>query len=141
MSKEQEEQSSAANKKRIIIIEHLKELLEEEISEAGSRIVKAIIAEQEGSTKAASVLREIAYNEAKHAALIAKVLPDRDNPFADTRANIQSSIEGDSDAAQREKDFARIAKEAGMEDIATLFEQLSMEETEHVKKLKEILAG
>jgi rubrerythrin len=135
MSNEQEQ--SAANKKRIIIIEHLKELLEEEISEAGSRIVKAIIAEQEGSTKAASVLREIAYNEAKHAVLIAKVLPD--SPFADTRANIQSSIEGDSDAAQREKDFARIAREAGMEDIAKLFQQLSTEETEHVKKLKEAL--
>jgi len=125
--------------KKRIIIEHLKELLEEEISEAGSRIVKAIIAEQEGSIKAASVLREIAYNEAKHAVLIAKVLPD--NPFADTRANIQSSIEGDSDAAQRENDFARIANEAGMEDIAKLFEQLSLEEKEHVARLKEVLAG
>lgn len=119
------------------IVSHLKDLLEEEISEAGSRIVKAVIAEREGFPEAALVLREVAADEANHAFLIAEFLPEP--PFGDTKSNLEASVEADADAARRESEFAKSAREAGMGKIAELLERLSAEEMEHVAKLRESL--
>ncbi len=118
-------------------MEHLKELLEEEISEAGVRLAKAKLAEEEGLNEAASVLREVAIDEARHATLIARLIPQ--DVFKDTKSNVMGAIDVDSGAAEREKDFARKARNAGMEEAAKLFEQLLVDEMEHVRKLREIV--
>lgn len=123
-----------ANDKRYIL-DHLKELLEEEISEAGVRLAKAKLAEEEGLDEAASALRQMAIDEARHATLIARLLPEE--RFKDTKSNVMSAIDADLSAAQREKDFASEARSAGMEEAAKLFEQLSVDETEHARKLRE----
>lgn len=119
--------------------DHLKDLLDEEISEAGSRLVKALAAEQAGLKEAGRVLREIAQDEARHALLVARSMEP--NPFEDFRANVQSSIDGDADAAQREAEFARLARKMGSVELAQLFEQLSSDETRHVEKLKGLIKG
>lgn len=126
--------TTAAEKR---IQDHLKDLLEEEISEAGSRLVKALAAEQAGLKEAGREFRDIAEDEARHALLVAKAIER--NPFNDFRANVQASIDGDADAAQREADFARLARKAGFVKLAELFEQLSSDETRHVEKLKRLI--
>ena len=119
------------------VVEHLKELLEEEISEAGERLAKAIVAEDEDLMEAASCFREIAHDEARHATLIATLIAEEG--FWDTRSNVISAIDADSHAAQREREFVEAAKKAGMGDAARLFEELSEDEKGHVKDLEELL--
>lgn len=116
---------------------HLHELLEEEISEAGSRLVKALAAEEEGHAEAAEVLRKVALGEARHAWLIAKALPE--NPFGNPTQNLQSSIEGDADAARREDRYARLATELGRTELARLLKGLSADELKHVESLRKVV--
>lgn len=123
---------------RRYIEEHLKQLFDEEIAEAGVRFARARVAEDCGLTDIASILKEVAYDEAKHAAWIARFNPEEE--LEDIKEGIMGAIGADSDAAQREKEFAKTAREAGMEEVARLFEQLSIDEMDHVKKLREALA-
>jgi len=128
-------------KKIQLVEEHLKELLEEEISEAGSRLARAIVAEKLGLAELASDLREVALDEAKHAAMIIEVL--RKQKLKEPRywlSVVNDMIDADSGASGREQDFVQIARRAGLEEEARLFEQLSKDEIEHVEKLRKIVA-
>ena len=133
------ESESIKQKKNLkkYVLENLKELLEEEISEAGGRLAKAIVAEEEGLVDAASCLRKIAYDEARHATLIAKLIAAEG--FRDTRSNVISAIAADSHAAQREREFVDAAKKAGMGEAIRLFEELSEDEKAHVRELEGLL--
>jgi rubrerythrin len=133
-----EGQATNEEEQRRYVMEHLKELLEEEIYEAGVRLAKGKLAEEEGLNDAASVLREVAIDEARHATLIARLIPQ--DVFKGTKSNVMGAIDADLGAAEREKDFARAATTAGMEEAAKLFEQLSVDEMEHVRKLREIVS-
>lgn len=120
--------------------EHLKELLEEEISEAGSRLARAIVAEKLGLAELAADLREVAFDEAKHAAMIIQVL--RKQKLKEPKywlSVVNDMIEADSGATGREQDFVQIARSAGLEEEARLFEQLSKDEIVHVEKLRKIV--
>lgn len=122
-----------------LVEKHLKELLEEEVSEAGSRLARAIVAERLGQAELASDLREVAFDEAKHAAMIIEVL--RKQKLKDPKywlSVVNDMIDADSGASGREQDFVQIARRAGLEEEARLFEQLSKDEIEHVEKLRKI---
>ena len=82
-------------------------------------------------------MKDIAYDEAKHAFLIAQIIQPDD--VRDTRYNLKASIEGDASASRREERFIQAAREQGKEDVAELFQQLSFDEAQHVKKLEESL--
>ena len=119
------------------IEQHLKDLFEEEVWEAGLRLTRARVADAEGFIEAAACLREIAYDEAKHAFLIAEILKPDD--VRDTRYNLKAAMEADASASDRERKFMQTAQQQGKEDVATLFHRLSLDEAEHVKKLEESL--
>lgn len=119
------------------ITEHLKEVLAEEKDEVAIRLVKARIAEREGFTEVAARLREIAYDEAKHAGLIAEFLYHDD--LKDTKSNVKEAIDVDRDAHQRELEFLELVKQAGDATLVTLVEQLISDEQGHVEKLEELV--
>lgn len=127
-------------KKIQLVEEHLKELLDEEVSEAGGRLARAIVAERLGLAELASDLREVALSEGKHAAMIIEVL--RKQELKEPKywlSVVNNMIDGDSGASGREQDFAQVARTAGMEEEARLFEQLSKDEIVHVEKLRKIV--
>lgn len=119
------------------ITEHLQEVLAEEKDEVAFRLVKARIAEREGFTEVAVRLRDIAYDEAKHAALIAEFLYHDD--LKDTRSNVKEAIDVDRDAHQRELAFLELVKPAGDATLVTLVEQLIADEQGHVETLEELV--
>lgn len=116
------------------IKEHLKEVFAEEGSEVGIRLARAKVAEQEGFGNVAACLREIAYDEAKHAALIAELLYQDD--IRDTKSNVRATISGDQYAYHRELEFLQIAKKAGEGAVVKLVEQLAADEQAHIQKLE-----
>jgi len=130
----QEKRTKRSLKKRIE--EHLKEVFAEEKGEVAIRLVRAKVAEQEGFSEVAACLREIAYDEAKHAALIAELLYQDD--IKDTRSNVMATISGDQYAYDREREFLPIARQAGNEAIVRLVEQLILDEKRHIDQLEEV---
>lgn len=130
----QEKRTKGLLKKRIE--EHLKEVFAEEKGEVAIRLARAKVAEQEGFSEVAACLREIAYDEAKHAALIAEVLYQDD--IKDTRSNVMATISGDQYAYHRELEFLPLAKKAGDEAVVRLVEQLASDEQAHIQKLEEL---
>lgn len=118
------------------IEDHLKEVFEEELGEVAFRLAKAKIAEQEGYDEVARALNDIAYDEAKHAALIAEILYAED--IKDTKSNLFAAIDVDQYARRREEDFLTVARETGDERLVKLVEQLASDEAEHVQRLVEL---
>lgn len=130
MSTEQDDES---------IGQHLKELFEEEVWEAGIRLVLAMVAEKERFTEVAACMKEIGHDEAKHAFLIAQIILPED--VRDTRSNLQGAMEADTSARSREARFAEVSRRQGRDDVAALFERLSSDEAQHVSKLEACLKG
>lgn len=121
------------------IEQHLKELFDEELWEAGVRLARAVAAEAEGYPEAAAALREVALDEAKHAYWVSQFIPQEE--IKDIRFNIQAAIEADRYAytsgrerAMTVKTKARVGKK-----LTELFEQLSRDEQAHAEKLEAVL--
>lgn len=95
-----------------------------------------------GLAQVASNLREVALDEAKHAAMIIEVL--RKQKLKDPKywvSIINDMIDADSGASGRERDFVQMARRTGLEEEARLFEQLSKDEVEHIEKLRELVGA
>lgn len=116
------------------IRDHLKELFEEEVSEAGTRLARALAAEEEGLPELAAALRAVAEDEARHAYLIARLACPAEIP--DARESLARAISADRDAAEREARYAGLAAAAGLDEIARLFERLERDERRHVQMLE-----
>lgn len=113
---------------------NLEELLEEEGWEVGLYLARAEKAEADGYPEVAKVMRDVAMDEADHLARVVKLLrPDRID--RDLKTNLMAMIEGDTDAAEREREMAKKARAIGMKQEADLFEWLSQKEMEHMEKL------
>lgn len=113
---------------------NLEEILAEEGWEVGLYLARAERAEAEGYPEIAKVIREVAMDEADHLTRVVKFMrPDR--IARDLKTNLLAMIEGDTDAANREREMARKARAAGMAQEADLFEWLAQKEIEHVEKL------
>jgi rubrerythrin len=123
---------------RQAVLQNLRELYEEESWEVGSRLARAATARENGYPEAAALMEEIARDEAKHLSLVVRLLHPEEVE-RDVRTNLEAMIEGDRGAAEREQRLARIARQAGMEREAALFEALARDELDHVAKLEAAL--
>jgi rubrerythrin len=120
------------------IQKNLEELLEEEGWEVGLYLARAERADLDGYPQVAKVIREVAMDEANHLARVVKLMrPDRID--RDVKTNLMAMIEGDTDAAEREREMAKKARAVGMDQEAQLFEWLAEREMGHVEKLKAAL--
>lgn len=114
--------------------DHLKELFEEEVWEAGSRLARALAAQEEGLPEVAAALRAVAEDEARHAYLIARLACPDEIPGG--QESLRRAISADHDAAEREVRYLRLASEAGLEDAAQLLERLHGDERRHIEMLE-----
>lgn len=120
------------------VAKHLTELYEEESWEVGSRLARAAKAREDGYPEVAALMEEIARDEAKHLSLVVRLLHPEEVERG-VWTNLEAMIEGDKGASEREQRLATIARQAGMEREAALFEALVRDELEHVAKLEATL--
>ncbi|AOY75823.1 rubrerythrin family protein [Clostridium formicaceticum] len=94
------------------------------------------IALQEGYKGIADVFEEIAHQEKDHAKTIFNFL----NGIKDTASNLKlSAVSENYEGATMYKEFARVARQEGFEEIALFFQEVAAIELEHEKKLSTLL--
>jgi rubrerythrin len=94
-------------------------------------------AKKDGYEQIAEIFNETSDNEKEHAKIWYKLINDG---VADTKTNLKLAAEGeDYEYTSMYKEFARIAREEGFEEIATKFEQVGAIEKEHEDRYLKLL--
>ena len=114
----------------------LKATFKGETTEVGWYLAMSKIAEKESMPDVAIYLRQIAMDEAWHAAEVAEILGEIK---PDTKSNIEMMLEGETMAEGEKADAAKIAREEGNLAAALFFERASYDEGRHKAGLKGIL--
>jgi desulfoferrodoxin-like iron-binding protein len=105
----------------------------------------ARVAQKEGYRDIAEHFQRAANNEKIHAklefALNNRMASGTDNDFADTKANLQAAIDGESyENLTMYPDFAAVAKEEGFSEAQKLFTAIGKIEVEHENMYRMLLA-
>ena len=97
-------------------------------------------AKKEGYEQIAAIFEETAGNEKEHAKIWFKLLHDGNIP--DTKTNLEDAANGENyEWTDMYDEFAKIAKEEGFNEIATLFEEVGKIEKEHEERYKQLLSN
>ena len=114
----------------------LKNTFKGETTEVGWYLAMSKIAEKEGLSDVALYLRQIAMDEAWHAAEVAEILGLVKN---DTRLNLEMMLDGETKAEVEKAEAANLAREEGNVAAALFFDRASYDEARHKAGLKGIL--
>jgi len=114
----------------------LKNTFKGETTEVGWYLAMSKIAEKEGLSDVAVYLRQIAMDEAWHAAEVAEILGLVKN---DTRSNLEMMLDGETKAEVEKAEAANLAREEGNIAAALFFDRASYDEARHKAGLKGIL--
>ena len=96
----------------------------------------ASVAKKEGYEQIAEIFEETANNEKEHAKMWFKEL----NGIGNTAENLQSAAEGENfEWTDMYKEFARVAKEEGFEDLAKKFLAVGQIEKRHEERYRQLL--
>lgn len=114
----------------------LKNTFKGETTEVGWYLAMSKIAEKDGLSDVAVYLRQIAMDEAWHAAEVAEILG---LVKSDTRSNLEMMLDGETKAEVEKAEAANIAREEGNVAAALFFERASYDEARHKAGLKGIL--
>lgn len=114
----------------------LKATFKGETTEVGWYLAMSTIAEEEGLPHVATYLRQIAMDEAWHAAEVAKILGLVKD---DTKSNIRMMLEGETMAEVEKGEAAGIARKEGNGAASLFFERAAKDEARHKAGLKGIL--
>ena len=94
-------------------------------------------AKKDGYEQIAEIFTETSDNEKEHAKIWYKLL---NGGVGSTTENLKLAIEGeDYEYTEMYKEFAKVAREEGFEEIATKFEQVGAIEKEHEDRYKALL--
>ena len=97
-------------------------------------------AKKEGFVQIASIFEETAKNEQEHAKIWFKLLHGGSIPS--TAENLLAAAEGENYAwTDMYAEFAKVAREEGFDDIATLFDGVAAIEKEHEERYRKLLAN
>lgn len=102
-------------------------------------------ADVEGETDAASVFRAVGESEDNHAMGHLEFLQDTGDPVANqpitnTLEMLQAAIISENhDASTMYPEFARVAREEGLEEVAEWFDTLSVAEGIHLRRFQRLL--
>ncbi|MCL7412224.1 MAG: rubrerythrin family protein [ANME-2 cluster archaeon] len=113
----------------------LKATFKGETTEVGWYLAMSKIAEEEGLADVATYLRQIAMDEAWHAAEVAKIL----GMVKDTKSNLTMMLEGETMATLEKAEAAEIARKEGNNEARLFFERASQDEARHKAGLKGIV--
>jgi rubrerythrin len=103
-----------------------------ETSEVGLYLAMSKRAEEEGHPEIAMYLRQVALDEAWHAAEFATLL----GKISDTKTNLEKMAGGESGAHEGKSEAARVARDEGNEAAAALFERAAKDEARHKAGLR-----
>ena len=96
----------------------------------------ASVAKKEGYEQIAEIFEKTANNEKEHAKMWFKEL----NGIGNTTENLQSAAEGENfEWTDMYKEFARVAKEEGFEDLAKKFLAVGQIEKRHEERYRQLL--
>ena len=97
-------------------------------------------AKKEGFVQIASIFEETAKNEQEHAKIWFKLLHGGSIPS--TAENLLAAAEGENyEWTDMYAEFAKVAREEGFDDIATLFDGVAAIEKEHEERYRTLLAN
>ena len=113
----------------------LKATFKGETTEVGWYLAMSKVAEEEGLPDVATYLRQIAMDEAWHAAEVAKIL----GMVKDTKSNLTMMLEGETMAEVEKAEAAEIARKEGNNEARLFFERASQDEARHKAGLKGIV--
>lgn len=95
-------------------------------------------AKKDGYVQIANIFEETANNEKEHAKIWFKLLHGGDIP--DTAPNLKDAAAGEHfEWTEMYSGFAKVAKEEGFDEIATLFEKVGVIEKEHEDRYNALL--
>ncbi|RMF91033.1 MAG: rubrerythrin family protein [Methanobacteriota archaeon] len=106
-----------------------------ETAEVGLYLAMSKRAEEEGHPDIALYLRQVAMDEAWHAAEFATLL----GKIGDTKSNLEKMATGEGGAEKAKANAAEVARKEGNEAAAALFERASRDEARHKAGLKGFL--
>lgn len=115
--------------------EHLEMNFKGETSEVGLYLAMAKRAEEEGYPEIALYLKQVAWDEAYHAAEAAEILGLID----DTKTNLEKMLAGETRAEKGKAEAASLAKEEGNQAAASFFARASKDEGRHKAGLQAFL--
>ncbi len=97
-------------------------------------------AKKDGYVQIAQIFEETANNEKEHAKIWFKLLHDGGVPT--TVENLKDAAEGENyEWTEMYAEFAKVAKEEGFDNIASLFEMVGAIEKEHEERYKKLLSN
>ena len=96
-------------------------------------------AKKDGYQQIASIFEETAKNEKEHAEIWYKLI---ENGIKSTDENLRTAANGENyEWTQMYDEYAKVAREEGFEQIATLFEEVGKIEKEHEERYRKLLAN
>ncbi len=104
--------------------------------EVGIYLAMARQAQREGYPEVALVLKEIAMEEAQHAALFAEL---SGKISKSTKENLEKMLKGEIEANKGKRAAAMKAKEAGIDQAHDVLDESSRDEARHARALKGLL--
>ena len=114
----------------------LKNTFKGETTEVGWYLAMSKIAEKDGLSDVAVYLRQIAMDEAWHAAEVAEILG---LVKSDTKSNLEMMLNGETMAEVEKAEAANLAREEGNVAAALFFDRASHDEARHKAGIKGIL--
>lgn len=104
--------------------------------EVGIYLAMARQAQREGYPEVAQVLKQIAWEEAEHAALFAEL---NGKISTSTKENIEKMLGGEQEANKGKREAAVKAKELGINEAHDILDTTSRDEARHARALKGLL--
>lgn len=108
-----------------------------EVTEVGMYLAMARNAYREGYPEVAEVLRQIAWEEAEHAAMFEELAGAK--IFASTKENLEKMIQGENGACELRYQIASKAKQQNLDAIHDAVHEISKDEARHGKALQGML--
>ncbi|MBO7623584.1 MAG: rubrerythrin family protein [Bacteroidales bacterium] len=97
-------------------------------------------AKKDGYVQIGKLFEETANNEKEHAKIWFKLL--HDGAIPDTEANLEDAANGENfEWTDRYAEFAKVAKEEGLNEIAFLFEKVGAIEKTHEERYRKLLGN
>ena len=119
------------------IYEGLIKCFEAEVTEVGMYLAMARVAYREGYPEVAEVLRQIAWEEADHAAKFEELAQDK--IFGSTAENLNKMIHGENGACEMRLKIATAAKAQNLDAIHDAVHEIAKDEARHGKALQGML--
>jgi rubrerythrin len=119
------------------VIEEVNNEFKGETWEVGVYLAMARQAQREGYPEVAVVLKEIAWEEAMHAAQFAEL---SGKISTSTKENLEKMLKGEIGANKGKREAALKAKDAGLDHAHDVLDESSRDEARHARALSGLLA-